>query len=79
VDEQGASTKTQMEERGLQNVERGTGHLGGILEHCQEHAGKQQRRVRPHLELNLAKDVKDNKKAFFKYIRMTTRAGRCHC
>ena len=30
MDQQGASSKTQMEEEGLQKVERGTDHLGGI-------------------------------------------------
>jgi len=35
VDEQGDSSETQMEDKGLQNVERGTGHLGQIQEHYQ--------------------------------------------
>jgi len=39
MDEQGASSKTQMEEKSLQNAERGTGHLAGIQEHCQSMQG----------------------------------------
>jgi len=35
MDEQGASSRTQMGEKGTWNVERGTGHLGGIEECCQ--------------------------------------------
>jgi len=49
-----------MEEKGLRNVERGTGHLGGIQENCQSIQGR-----KVHLELNLTRDSKDKKKGFF--------------
>jgi len=35
MDKQGASSGAQVEEKGLQNVERGTGHLGGAQKCCQ--------------------------------------------
>ncbi|NXW42894.1 KIZ protein, partial [Nyctiprogne leucopyga] len=38
-----------------------TGHLGGILGHCQSMQGCNK-------ELNLERDVKDNEKGFFKYL-----------
>lgn len=34
------------------------------------------RKVKAHLELNLARDVKDNKKGFFSYIVAKGRAGK---
>ena len=34
MDEQGDSRGAQVEEKGPWNVERGTGHLGGIQECC---------------------------------------------
>ena len=39
MDEQGASSETQMEEKGLWNVERRTGHLGRVQECCQSMKG----------------------------------------
>ena len=39
MDEQEASSGTQMEEKGLWNVERGIVHLGGIQESCQSMQG----------------------------------------
>jgi len=65
MDEQGASSKTQMEEKGLWNAGRGTGHweeYRNIVRACREAT----RKAKAHLELNLAMDVKDNKKGFFK-------------
>lgn len=38
MDEQGASDKTETEEH-LQNMENGTGHLGGIKVHFQNMQG----------------------------------------
>jgi len=35
MDEQGASSETQMEEKSLWNMESSTGYLEGIQEHCQ--------------------------------------------
>jgi len=55
-----------VEEKGLQNVERGTGHLEeyrNVVKACRNAT----RKAKVHLELNLARDVKDNKKSF-KYI-----------
>ena len=39
------------------------------------------RKAKAHLELNLARDVKDNKKGFFKYIssKRKTRKMWAHC
>jgi len=56
-----------VEEKGLWNVERGTGHLGGVQECCQSMQDTM-RKAKVHLELNLTRDVKDNKKVFFNYI-----------
>jgi len=39
MDEHGASSKTQIEEKGLSSVERGMGHWGGIQECCQSMQG----------------------------------------
>jgi len=39
MDGQGASSRAQMEEKGLQNVERGTGNLEGIQESRQSMQG----------------------------------------
>ena len=39
MDEQGASSKIQIQEKGLRNVERETGHLGEIQEYCQRMQG----------------------------------------
>jgi len=39
MDEQGASSRTQTEDKVLRNVERGTGHLGGVQECCQSMQG----------------------------------------
>jgi len=64
VNEQGTSSRTQIEEEGLRNVERGTGYLGGVQECCRDAT----RKAKAHLQLNLARDVKDSKKCFFKYI-----------
>ncbi|GAB0207863.1 hypothetical protein GRJ2_003252000 [Grus japonensis] len=45
---------------------------GGTLKHWDTHLAKATwdatRKAKAHLELNLARDVKDNKKGFFKYI-----------
>jgi len=35
MDEQGAYGKCQMEKENLQNMEMGSGHMGGVEEHCQ--------------------------------------------
>ena len=39
MDEQGPSSGTQKEEKGLWNVDRGTGHLGRVQECCQSTQG----------------------------------------
>jgi len=66
MDDQGASSGTQMEEKSLWNVETETSHLKeyrNIVRVCREAI----RKAKVHLELNLARDVRD-KKGFFKYI-----------
>jgi len=67
MDEQGASRGAQTEEESLRNVERGTGHLEeyrNVVKACRD----AMRKAKVHLELNLAWDVKDNKRSFFKHI-----------
>ncbi|PKU36828.1 rna-directed dna polymerase from mobile element jockey-like [Limosa lapponica baueri] len=66
MDEQGGSGKTWTEEGSLQKVEKGTGHLEyrNVVRLCRDAT----RKARDPLEFNLARDVKDNKKGFFKYI-----------
>jgi len=39
MDEQGVSSRAQVEEKGPLNVERGTGHLGRVQECCQSMQG----------------------------------------
>jgi len=39
MDEQGAYGKCQMEKENLQNMEMGSGHMGGVEEHCQDMQG----------------------------------------
>lgn len=46
---------------------KGSGHLEGIWEHCQGMQGCL-RKAKAHLQLNLEREIKDNKKSFFKYI-----------
>lgn len=62
MDEQVAAGKTQMEERCLQNVEKGARHLGGIQECCESLCRDATRKIKANLEQNLARDVKDYKK-----------------
>lgn len=65
--EQGAPGHTQTQKGSLQRVEAGTDNLGGIKTHhpsMQRHV----RKAKAQIELNLARDVKDNKKGFYKYI-----------
>jgi len=68
MDEQAASSKTQMEEESLQNT-RKEGQATweehrNVVRVCRDAT----RKANVHLELYLARDVKDNKKDFFKYI-----------
>lgn len=41
--------------------------MEGIWEHCQGMKGCL-RKAKAHLQLNLEREIKDNKKSFFKYI-----------
>ena len=59
--EQGTSSETQTEEKGVWNVERGAGHLGRIQECCQS-IQKCSEESKAHLELSLASDVKEQQK-----------------
>jgi len=75
MDEQGASTRAQAEEKGPWNVERGTGHLGRVQECGQSMQRCNEEKAKAYLELQLARDVRNNKKGFFNYIssKRTTR------
>lgn len=54
-------------------MEKGTGHIyKDIVTVCRDAT----RKTKVPLELNLAKDVKNNKKGFFKYISIKKRLGR---
>ncbi|GAB0184039.1 mitochondrial enolase superfamily member 1 [Grus japonensis] len=63
MDEQGAPVKTQMEEGSLPKLATWEEYRN-IVRVCRDAT----RKTKAHLELNLARDVKDNKKGFFKYI-----------
>ncbi|KAJ7410616.1 hypothetical protein BTVI_53109 [Pitangus sulphuratus] len=51
----------------MQEMEPGSGHLNEYREVVRV-SKNEMRKAKAHLDLNLAKDVKDNKKGFFKYI-----------
>ena len=72
---QGASTGNQVEEKGPWNVERGPGHATweeyrNVVRACRD----AMRKAKAHLELKLARDVKNNKKGFFNYISSKRKA-----
>lgn len=72
LDEQGDPGKTQTEGGSIQHVEKGPGHLGGIYEHCQSMQGCDEEGQGPFE--NLSRDVKDNKKSFFRYINSKSKS-----
>lgn len=53
--------------KSLQNVEKESGHLGGINK-CFRACKEVTRKAKAHLELNLVRKIKNNKKGFFKCI-----------
>ena len=73
MDEQGTSGKTQIEEGSLLDAEKGQAtweEYRDVVRTCREAT----RKAKVYLELNPVRDVKDNKKGFFKYFsrkRMT--------
>jgi len=67
MDEQGASSGAQVEEKGPWNVERGAGHLGRVQE-CGQSVQGCNEEGQADLELKLGRDVKNKKKGFFNYI-----------
>lgn len=60
-----------MEHRSSQNMENKTEECRNIVRLCRDVA----RKSRVHLELNLARHVKDNKEGFFKYIGDKRKTG----
>ena len=67
MDEQGASSGAQVEQKGPWNVERGDRPLGRSTGMLSKHAGMRQGRLRSTWNKS-ARDVRNNKKGFFKYI-----------
>ena len=67
MDEQGAPGQTQTQKGSLQRVEARTGGLGGIQRNCPS-TSDQVGKAKGLTELNLARDVKGNKKSFYRYI-----------
>ena len=72
MDEQGAPGQTQAQKGSLQRVEARTGSLRGNREIVSA-AGDQVRKAKALIELNLARDIKGNKKSsyrqsFYRYI-----------
>lgn len=52
----------------MQEVEAGISDLRGICRHCQSTHGDRIRKANAHLESNLARDGKDIKKGFYRFI-----------
>ncbi|GAB0182661.1 hypothetical protein GRJ2_000731400 [Grus japonensis] len=67
MDEQGAPGKTQRQKEILQRVEARAGSLGGIQKIVQA-TRDPDRKAKALTELNLAKDIKGNKKSFYRYV-----------
>ena len=67
MDEPGAPGQTQTHKGSLQRVEARTGSLGGIQRILQA-ARDQVRKAKALIQLNLARDVKGNRKSFCRYI-----------
>ncbi|PKU36933.1 hypothetical protein llap_12767 [Limosa lapponica baueri] len=68
MDEQGAPGQAQKQKGGLQRVEARTGRLEEYRKTL-EVARNQIRQAKAQVELNWARDIKDNKKNFCKYVR----------
>ncbi|PKU46491.1 rna-directed dna polymerase from mobile element jockey- hypothetical protein [Limosa lapponica baueri] len=67
MDEQGAPGQSQTQKGSLQRVEARTGSLRGIQRYCQA-ARDQVRKAKTLIDLNLARDIKGNKKRFYRYV-----------
>lgn len=67
MDEQRDHGKTQVEKESIYNLERGSGPLEGIQEGCEAIRGVTGK-DKAHLELNLIREIEDNKKGFFKCV-----------
>ncbi|GAB0180457.1 mitochondrial enolase superfamily member 1 [Grus japonensis] len=67
MDEQGAPGQSQTRKESLQKVEARAGSLGGIQRNCPS-SRDQVRKAKALTEINLARDVKDNKKSFYRYV-----------
>ncbi|PKU28011.1 hypothetical protein llap_14872 [Limosa lapponica baueri] len=68
MDEQGAPGQSQTGKGSLQRVEARTANLGGIQRNYLSRQGSVWK-AKSQTELNLAKDIKDIKKNFYKYVR----------
>ena len=67
MDEQGAPGQTQTQKGSLQRVEARTGSLEEYRETVRA-ARDQVRKAKALTELNLARDIKGNKKSFYRYV-----------
>lgn len=67
MDKQGALGKTQTQKGSMQRVEAGTRNVEGIQRHCLS-IQESIRKAELQIELNLAKDVKENRKGFYTYF-----------
>ncbi|GAB0190395.1 mitochondrial enolase superfamily member 1 [Grus japonensis] len=67
MDEQGAPGQTQTKKGSLQMVEARAGSLGEMQRTVQA-ARDQVRKAKALIEISLARDVKDNKKSFYRYV-----------
>ncbi|KAK4819916.1 hypothetical protein QYF61_014651 [Mycteria americana] len=74
MDEQGAPGQIQTQKGSLQRVEARTGNLGRIQSNCPssraivQAARDQVRKANALIVLNVARDIKGNKKSFYRYI-----------
>ncbi|GAB0178660.1 hypothetical protein GRJ2_000331300 [Grus japonensis] len=66
MDERGTPGQSQTKKRSLQRVEGRAGSLGEIQ--TVQAAREQVRKAKALIELNLARDVKGNKKSFYRYV-----------
>ncbi|GAB0178237.1 mitochondrial enolase superfamily member 1 [Grus japonensis] len=68
VDEEGAPGQTQTQKERLQRLEARAGSLRGIQRKNVRAAREQVRKAKALIELNLTRDVKGNKKTFYRYV-----------
>lgn len=73
MDKQGALGKTQTQKGSTQRVETGTCNVEGIQRRlCIQESI---RKAKLQVELNLAKDVKENRKGFYTYFHDKRKTG----